>query len=381
MKNSKILFALTAIALGISLSACSDDDKSSDDTCTKSVCLDSKQLSQCDTKTGVATTITCENGCANDACAAAPDKPITEKCTKSVCLDNKQLSQCDTKTGVATTITCENGCANNACAAAPDKPSTGVKEGDPCDADTFVEKCDSDAAYYCEDAKVVKIDCGLYGFVCDFSTNENYAYCYQNDEVCDTEGQETPYCEEDDTYGTTVSPLKCVKMNSGKLRWITDFTKDTQFCSETALCDATGTKCVDGALNVTTKTCDDASFVASCDANNVLTFCDAASAESKKTVEQTKDCSKLDYICDSVSVGEETLTECMPKDSTCKQNETASECGEVMDGIYATLRYECTRTEKGNWHFIMSENYSLCKNACNADGTDCDAQGYDDFDE
>ena len=88
--------------------------------------------------------------------------------------------------------------------------------------------------------------------------------------------------------------------------------------------------------------------------------------------QQYADQYETDYACHIV----DGIAGCYSSNEACtEEGAKTQECVDFFGVLYYVEISTCAKDEKGNLFNVTTEKY--CANACNAEGTDCDENGYD----
>ena len=186
--------------------------------------------------------------CASKTC------PEGQHCDSATgdCMENPSTDLCASKTCPAgqfcnsATGNCEDKAEIPECNPACDEDhvcSSGVciekGDGEACDPETFVERCDGDTAVYCSLNKVTTSPCNA-GNMCQIVKGSNWSRCYSKDLYCHQGDQPSQPCYFDtffDEYYLRTSD--CVETESGAYIW-NEREGDRKWCGPTYSC-ANGT--------------------------------------------------------------------------------------------------------------------------------------------
>ena len=386
--DSKLLKVCMVMLAAMGLSACDDDDSSSDkNTCDTSAyvetCVDASTLSTC--VNGKIEKKTCENGCENNACKAAE-----AQCTTNVCKDATTLTVCNN--GVPVDQPCANGCENNACKA--ETPATcgngKLDDGEVCDGTVF-----ADNARVCPEGTVLatgktvnditcSAECSLVTTgVCaaestpvvpDSGTVKEGDACDETfEEFCDANGN-TVYCSEDGVVGV----YECAKG-----------------CKIVDLSDLAGEEYISAA-------CSDDDLNKQCTkVGDEIPYCSTytyageeyplagsyycAQAKDKSLV--AVDLSEYGQgdICDGTTCGiANGAAYCM--ESCDKENEEVTACVEYYWGLITTAYTTVCQKVDGKLLAVPTTDEVICNNSCEegkgcviydeTEGQTCDADKY-----
>ena len=264
--------------------------------------------------------------------------------------------------------------------------STAPVEGASCDYDTYSESCNGGDAYYCgSDNTIKKFGCSEYaseGYACvvikdGYGEGIDYADCYSADDQCTSVGATTTLCA-DGSYFSYTYTAKCVLASDGNNYWFEDELIDycDAYCSE----DVEG-ECGEssGGSTATGNTCDEDSYSMSCTADGDVLYC----SDSAEMSFACSDYASAGYSCVSFNnyYGSGINgADCLNSDSECSEEGSKRT---VCDSYYGIMYYQavetCTKGSNGKSYWLLSESdgINVCVNACNADETDCDDQGYE----
>ena len=355
----------------------------------------------------------CENGCSTATNACNPISAGKGECTKGAVRCNREGEReiCDSAGMWKAHPCCEEGdaecvlvCDSGACVSSIKEGATRCasdrtyevftdgkwSEAQPCDADKPM--CDESKGAcvpaevsYCGDVEVELNDGSKVKLqdYCDseYGAGKTVGACegsyYSCMRVCDASkvGESYQVCG---TYQTTsggeadfAGEGVCVDFYDGEHYGVAEDQESFKNCKNA--CNEEGT------------TCDEHGFAGGGSGGGEVTYCGDVDVEMSDGSKK-----KLQEACDEMYGKGNAVGVCVGMNVTCLTACEASEVGKtfkICDTYQTTTGGEadfagegkCSDVGKGHYGVIEDDStFKNCKNACNAEGTDCDDQGYAD---
>ena len=222
------------------------------------------------------------------------------------------------------------------------KNDIGCTAPEECKVSDYVEKCESNSAYYCdEESGIVAASTCDEKAPCQIRKSNNTANCA---EACKEGDEPKEQCSSFLGMNIYIKSL-CEETADGKFAAFTDY----EFCEE---------DCASGKGCIPYEKCDDKQYEETCD-NNVVKFC-------SKGVVKKLDCAEDELTC--MIRDEDNYADCV---QTCTEGtEETIKCVELDDGIYA-MHTSCDKTKDGTFGLFIDAEH--CEDACK-EGVGCDAE-------
>ncbi len=255
-------------------------------------------------------------------------------------------------------------------------------EGQSCTSTSRADRCDGNVLSYCgASGKVIAGDCAEDDAVCATVDNGTYADCFYEEDVCTQVGTKSTYC---DPYYEAVFNTECKAASDGKKYDVVDWDNYKE-CDYG--CNAAGTDCADALVSDQGESCSSKTRLERCD-GNIVSWCDDSYGEEYAEVDAFN-CAEMNASCvvfAGANPDGSDLADCRKADEVCTLGQTKKVC-EEEDYIFFTYAMvydmKCAKASDGKNYWIAdsSKEPLFCANLCSADKTDCDEQGYDDFDD
>ena len=223
------------------------------------------------------------------------------------------------------------------------KDGIGCTAPEDCKVSDYVEKCESNAAYYCdEESGIVAADACDEDAPCQIRKSNKTANCAAS---CQESDEPKTACSSSFLGVNIYVKSTCEETEDGNFAVFTDY----EFCKE----DCTNDK---GCIPY--ETCDVKQYDAKCE-DDVIYYC-------LNGVVRKRDCAANKLTC--MIREEDNYAGCV---QTCTEGtEETVECIEDVDGIYA-MHTTCDKTTDGT--FALFEEEEICEDACK-EGVGCDAE-------
>ncbi len=252
----------------------------------------------------------------------------------------------------------------DSCNSTKDDCEASEINGDECDPQTFVNKCDGNSYVNCVDLgdsfEILSYDCSRFDEIC--AVKNGNANCYSYSKKCDPDSTpEVNYCYKNETWTTSyIESLVCTKAYDGQYYLLSE----ENSCPDNGYCGS-DVQCHDA------QACDAHVFKETCE-NNIIVRCNPA-FEAVDSI----DCNLQAYM------NKETTTchavngkySCYMEHNRC--TDPTQKKGVCVDIFGISLYYEegCILMDDGSM-FDTKGGTMKCVNGCNEDNTDCDEAGY-----